>query len=688
MSRLLRSAWMMFFVASAGAAEDLPPHEQFLQFVRQQAAQLRAQDRPPQTLAEWQTQRERLRAKLLQAWGGFPSEPCPLEPRKLGEVIRDGYRVEKLLLQTLPGIWMPALAYVPDAPGKRPALLCVHGHLRQAKQDPIVQSRCIGAAKLGYFVLAVDAFGAGERGLDKALGEYHGEMVAATLLPVGKPLCGIQVYENMRCVDYLQTRPEVDPTKIGITGASGGGNQTMYAGAWDERFGSVVPVCSVGNYQAYLGVACCLCEVVPGALTFTEEWGVLALTAPRGLMVVNVTRDGIQFSIREARKSIVGAQYVYDLYGQPDKLYHTPVRWHHEYHQPIREAMYGWMTQQLLGQGDGSPIPEPEHTPEDPEEIRCFPRGSRPDDWITLPQFAAKEGRRLLQDWPFPSTADEWQVRKLTLRRVLRDQVLGGIPEGTVPHETVEPVRGKRSWTVSYSPEPGLRLTAQRQAATDPARGEVILLNLEGANAARQSTLHAELLQQGWDVITVELRATGSLAPPRDRIGRAPDHNSAEWSLWIGRPLIGQWVCDVLSLIKLLEAVQPTDFPGRRWIVGEGPAGLVALVTAAVAAPEIPLEGVAAIHSLTSFISDVPYERQRLGTLAPGILRDVGDVAHLASLGFPRRVAILGGVTGGGEPLDKPALRDSFAPALQIDALDGGTASLRLVESLAEALAP
>ena len=85
----------------------------------------------------------------------------------------------------------------------------------------------------------------------------------------------------MRAVDYLRTRPEVDGDQIGITGASGGGNQTMYAGAWDERLKAVVPVCSVGNYQAYLGTACCMCEVVPGALTFTEEWAVLGLIAPR-----------------------------------------------------------------------------------------------------------------------------------------------------------------------------------------------------------------------------------------------------------------------------------------------------------------------------------------------------------------------------------------------------------------------
>ena len=68
-------------------------------------------------------------------------------------------------------------------------------------------------------------------------------MVAATLWPIGKPLSGIQVYENQRAVDYLLTRPEVDGDRLGITGASGGGNQSMYAGALDERFKAVVPVC-------------------------------------------------------------------------------------------------------------------------------------------------------------------------------------------------------------------------------------------------------------------------------------------------------------------------------------------------------------------------------------------------------------------------------------------------------------
>src|SRR5439155_21169183 len=107
----------------------------------------------------------------------------------------------------------------------------------------------------------------------------------------GRRLLGLRVDDNGRAVDYLVSRPEVDGKRLGVTGASGGGNQTMYAGALDERIGAVVPVCSVGTYQAYLRAACCVCEVLPGALRFAEEGDVLALVAPRALLVVNATRD-------------------------------------------------------------------------------------------------------------------------------------------------------------------------------------------------------------------------------------------------------------------------------------------------------------------------------------------------------------------------------------------------------------
>ncbi len=653
------SLWSMI----SGAAE--PTAGQYLEFIRAQAASLRAGETPPKSAEEWAARRRMIRERLEDAWGGFPAERGPLEVRKLAELQRDGYRIEKLLLQTLPDAWMTALAYVPDSPGKHPAILSVHGHWQGAKVEPTIQSRAIGAAKLGFFVLAVDAFGAGERGIGKQLGEYHGEMVAATLFPVGKPLSGIQVYENMRCVDYLQSRPEVDPGKIGITGASGGGNQTMYAGAWDERFGAVVPVCSVGNYQAYLGPACCMCEVVPGALKFTEEYGVLGLTAPRALMPCNVTRDGPQFSIREARKSVVAAQEIYDVLQAPNNLYHSTFRWQHDYHQPIREAMYGWMTQHLKGEGDGSPIAEPAHQTEDPEQLRLFPHDSRPDDWLTLPQFAARQGRQLMEQRIAALNGAQFDPARL--RQTLVNDVFGGFPEPTAPEMQQIPATPQSAARIQFTSEPGITLAIEATDASvaniAPAAEVVLLLNLDGAAAARQSQLARSLTDAGLQVLVLDLRATGKLTLPQYRVGRAPDHHPAEWGLWIGRPLLGQWTWDVLRAIEVIKAAASPAGGCRIRVIGDGPAGLVALCAAACS-DQIGTAGqidtVAAVNSLTSYISDTPYTGQYLGLMAPGILRDVGDVPQLAALSQAKRTLIAGGVNGGGQSLAMEQLKARF----------------------------
>jgi dienelactone hydrolase len=551
---------------------------------------------------------------------------------------------------------MTANAYVPDRPGKVPAVLCVHGHWRGAKQDPTVQARCLGLVKLGIFVLAVDAFGAGERGLGKALGEYHGEMVGATLFPIGLPLCGLQVYENGRAVDYLLSRPEVDGRHLGVTGASGGGNQTMYAGAWDDRLTAVVPVCSVGNYQSYLHAACCMCEVVPGALQFTEEWGILGLTAPRALMVVNATRDGIQFSVAEARKSLALAGPIFSLYGHPDHLRHTIFESRHDYNQAMREAMYGWMMRWLAGKGDGSPVPEPKFQAEDPETLRCFPGQSRPDDFVTIPRFAAAEARTLLRRHKKPAETTAWHTQRAALVGGLKKSLFGG--EAPVPKPKLILGEGFRSWrSLTFQPEAPLWLTAN-WSHTDGKSGKLaILLDLDGAKKVQVSPLAETLRRRGWSVLTLDLRATGSLAHPGDTIGRAPDHNTAEWSLWLGRPLLGQWVVDVRCLLESLK-MQDGKLPPEILLAGVGPAGLVALCTAAL---DERITQVATLETLTTYVTDEPYRGQRLALMVPGILRDAGDIPHLAALVAPRRLVAAGGVLPAGRPLDAAQLRDAFA---------------------------
>src|SRR5262249_54167691 len=117
---------------------------------------------------------------------------------------------------------------------------------------------------------------------------------------------------------------------------------------------------------------------------------------------------------------------------------------------------------------------------------------------------------------------------------------------------------------------------------------------------------------------------------------------------WIGRPLLGQWVYDVRRLLDALDAAGG-ERPRETVLVGFGPGGLVAL---AAAATDPRVSKVAAVGTLASYVSDEPYKGQRLGVIVPGLLRDVGDIPHLAALVAPRPVVIAGGVSGGGQGLD------------------------------------
>ncbi len=672
-----------------------PRSNAYLEFIRASAQRdVAAGGAPLNDLAAAQRRLAVVRKRLSEAWGGFPETPCDLAPQKLGEIDREGYKLERLLIQTYPGVWMTAHAYVPKKEDKLPAVLCVHGHWKEAKQSPQVQARCIGLAKHGFFVLAVDAFGAGERAVGKALGEYHGEMTAATLLPTGKPLSGIQVYENMRAVDYLQSRSEVDPDKIGITGASGGGNQTMYAGAWDTRFKAVVPVCSVGTYNAYLGAACCMCEVVPGAASWCCEGEILGLCAPRGLMLFNASRDAPQFSVKEARKSLAVAQTFFDLHGQPAALQQTVFDCGHDYSKTMRERMYGWMTLKLKGEGDGSPLPDPPMTLEDPESIRCYPGDTRPDDWVTLPMFAAAEGERLVQRIEEPVDTMAWEsLLPMGRENLLRSSVFKNNPPADEPSTGFVPVKGTRG-SMAFESEPGITLSAEYfTPPSDPNLSTLdkvieiieikrlaVIVNLDAENAVQTEKLRDACLSYGWKVLIPQLRATGDMVPSGDMIGHAPDHNSGEWGLWAGRPLLGQWCHDLQRLITALESNKrdfasseregnrvpfPDDVetPGEwargneLFVIGVGTAGPVVLATAAV---DKRITRVATVNSLASYISPVPYRGQRLGLMAPGILRDVGDIPQIAALIAPRPLTIAGGVTGGGEVLDEAKLKAAY----------------------------
>lgn len=433
----------------------------------------------------------------------------------------------------------------------------------------------------------------------------------------------------------------------------------MYAGAFDERFKAVVPVCSVGNYRSYLGAACCMCEVVPGALSFTEEWGVLSLTAPRALMIVSATRDAFQFSVGEAKKSLAFVRPVYQLYELPGSVKHAVFESPHDYNQPMRETMYGWMTKHLKGEGDGSPISEAAMATEDPESLRCFPGETRPDDWMTIPKFAAHEGRALVAEIETPKSWKSWKSSAADLRRTLDQSVL-------------------KSNASNSSAALGLTVT-HTVGKTPRQPGTVIVLSLDGEPKLPDNALSKAIHESGRRVVTLGLRATGEHAHASDKIGRAPDHNTAEWSLILGRPLLGQWVLDLRSAITTITDGDYAD--DGLTVIGVGPAGIVALCSAAI---DHRIDHAVTVGSLASFVSDTPYEGQRLGILPNGILRDVGDVAHIAALIAPNKVTICGGVNGAGHQLSEESLQKQFKPTRHVYELSGTSGQFSVFPQLNE----
>ena len=631
----------------------------YLDHVRSQVPALPA---PPATREGWERRLADVRKGLERSLGRMPAEDCDLDPEVLGTTVRDGVAIERLTFQSRPGVRVTANLYRPEVLAvKAAAVLAVHGHWTWARMDPHVQARCLGLAKLGYVALAVDAFGAGERAVEPGPGTYHGGLLGASLWPAGVPLLGLQVYDNRRAVDYLISRPEVDADRIAITGASGGGNQSLYAGATDSRLKGVVPVCGIGTLRSYIGLGCCVCEVLVGGLTYASTGDLLALMAPRALLVINATQDSIQFSVGEALKSVDYARGRYRVLGAEAKIRHLAVESGHDYNQPMREAMYGWLDRWLREKGDGSPVAEPAVTPLEPSALRCYPDGrSRPRTIVTIPEFAFREGRARLE--ALPPAADHrprFEADSLHMRSVLTDDILGPSPRPVPLDLKIGQEEEGFEKSLEITTESGLCLKGRFLGTTAGriVRGPALLLRPEGI-ASADDPLVRDLRTGGAPrhVISVELRATGSGKPEGAGIQGASDHNEAEWALWMGRPLLGQWSWDALRWIEAIEGFATRDEPPPV-LVGVGPFSLVALIAAAFH----PTVRVATVGGPVSFVGEGPWAKWNLGVIAPNIL-DVGDVGHLASLVAPRGLAITRGVEPDGRAASKDRFREAYAP--------------------------
>src|ERR1051326_3698580 len=239
------------------AAKEAPMITPYLQYQTEMAWQ--QDDERRKEWSEIRTEQDLLAVQrhaeehLLAMLGGVPSERTPLHPRITGKIQMDGFRIEKLIFESLPWIYVSALVYVPeDGNEKHPAILVPAGHADNGKMH--YQALCQRLVQRGYVVIAWDPVGQGERSQfwDAKAGRSRYNLICAEHAVMGNlaylagtNLARWEIWDGIRAVDYLVTRPDVDPDRINITGTSGGGFQTAHIAALDPRIKVSAPSCYI-----------------------------------------------------------------------------------------------------------------------------------------------------------------------------------------------------------------------------------------------------------------------------------------------------------------------------------------------------------------------------------------------------------------------------------------------------------
>ena len=212
-------------------------------------------------------------------------EKTPLNPQRFGKLERDGYTIEKVLLETWPGFFLGGNLYVPTTPGKHPAVVSPHGHWNYGRLEhqPLasVPLRAANLARRGHVVFIYDMVGYNDT--IQVPHSFNGRR--ETLWAFG-PL-GLQLWDSIRVVDYIASLPEVDATRIGATGASGGATQTFLLAAVDDRIAYAAPVNMVSAYMQ----GGSYCENAPGLRLGISNLDIAATFAPKPMLLISATGD-------------------------------------------------------------------------------------------------------------------------------------------------------------------------------------------------------------------------------------------------------------------------------------------------------------------------------------------------------------------------------------------------------------
>jgi len=315
---------------------------------------IRTEDRgadfdPPTLLDGWQARASDLRDQLRVTLGLWPEPPrTDLHPEVVGTLDRPSYVIDRVILETRPGHFLAGNLYRPTgtAGSRYPVVLCPHGHAPEGRVNPDTQARCAELARLGCVVFLYDMVGYAD---GKPFGHAF---MSDRLKRWGLSLSTLQTWNTLRALDYLTSRPDVDPARVAITGESGGATQTILATALDPRIKVAAPVVMVSD--GYQGG--CTCENAPSLRLGTDNVEIAALAAPRPLKLVGATGDWTARTMTNAYPTL---QLVYGRFGASDRVSADVFDFPHNYNRTSREAVYAFFGRWFLGLPGGEPIREP-----------------------------------------------------------------------------------------------------------------------------------------------------------------------------------------------------------------------------------------------------------------------------------------------------------------------------------------
>lgn len=516
-----------------------------------------------QSADDWKAQRPELQRRAREMLGLDPlPERAPLNATITRTLDQPDFRVEMLRYESSPGLIVTANLYLPESvQGRLPAILYVCGHSDQKKNGIIYGNKTHYAhhaawyAANGYVCLVVDTLQLGE-----APGLHHGTYREGMWwwYSRGYTPAGIEAWNGVRGIDYLISRPEVDPARIGVTGRSGGGATSWWLGAIDDRIAAVAPVAGITDLQNHVVDGCVQghCDCMYFGNTYRWDYTTLAaLCAPKAMLLENTNRDPI-FPEDGVRRVFHALEKVYGWYGARDQLELLIGDGGHVDSIELRHPSFAFFERRLKGTTNPI-ITEPPRKPA-MEDLKVLPPDAPPP---------ASRNATIQETFvppavvpPLPTNAANWRTyRDATIAELLEKVFAGWPAAGERVNLAVSDRHDDSGRTVEFTSEPGVRLSILGKPSA-PQSGEPIRLLVSDGSP---SSIDAD-----W---TVFPRGVGPTAWPS-----AKDTHIRRRFYLLGQTLDGQRVWDVRrSLDALRQAGKLGD--ARVTLVGKGPTAPIAL---------------------------------------------------------------------------------------------------------------